>query len=160
MKRRQEEARQRDSDDEDGHQTTMARTTVTPGGSQFGDGSNAGRSIMSASKSGAAGGKQAAQVTQNTSKFGSTFNLLPESLGNDKWNEALAPLRDVRNKLDEKIKSNKKRRKKRNKKSNLKSSQWTQSEGGDDCTSAYTGYTSQLDNGIDIKDKIVEDFFG
>jgi hypothetical protein len=122
MKKRQEEARQKDSDDEEGPQQTMVRSAVTPGGSQWGDGSNAGRSMVSASKKGDATGKSSNQVTQGTSKFGSTFNLLPESLGNDKWNEALAPLRDLRNKLDEKIKSNKKKRKKRNKKSNLKSS--------------------------------------
>ncbi len=138
----------------------MVKSTVTPGGSQWGDGSNAGRSIISASKSGAAGGKSPQVTGGASSKLGSTFNLMPESLGNDKWNEALAPLREVRNKLDEKIKSNKKKRKKRNKKSNLKGSQWTQSEGGDDMVSAYTGYTSNMDEGIDIKDKITEDFFG
>jgi len=57
MKKRQEEARQKDSDDEEGPQQTMVKSAVTPGGSQWGDGSNAGRSIMSASKKGDATGK-------------------------------------------------------------------------------------------------------
>lgn len=129
------------------------KSSMTPGGSAWGD-SIAGKSIVSSQKNALGGAKTAASTTSRSG----AFDLLPESLGVEKWNDALAPLRDVRNKLDEKVKSNKKRRRKgKGKKSALKFA-GTQSE-IDDATSAYTGYTSEQTGLIDEKDKILEDFF-
>jgi hypothetical protein len=142
MKKKAEEARRRDSDDEDGG-PVVAKRGATPDGSRWGGGSNAGESRMGDSKSGAAPvkGQATANSTASASKFGGISSLMPEHLGNDLWNEKLAEVRDIRNKLDEKIKSTKKKRKKKGgKKSNLKGAQ---SE--DDNTSAYTGVTSEQD---------------
>jgi len=63
----------------------------------------------------------------------------------------------LRSKFDEKTKQ-KKKRKKRNKKSALKIKLGAESD-YDDMQSAYTGYTSNRDDGIDEKDRIVEDYF-
>lgn len=47
MKKKEEEAKARDSDDEDGHGDVKMTKTTNFGGSQFGDGSQAGKSFIS-----------------------------------------------------------------------------------------------------------------
>ena len=84
-----------------------------------------------------------------------------EDLGQPKWNEVLAQLREQRLKLiprlNEKLKSKKKSP---NKKSALKKGQSSMSVFDNaDATSAFTGYTSAMDKNIDSKDKITVDYF-
>ena len=57
MKRKAEEARRRDSDDDDAPASAMPRRGLTPDGSRWGGGSNAGESRMGDSKSGATAAK-------------------------------------------------------------------------------------------------------
>jgi len=90
----------------------------------------------------------------------SAFLLLPESLGVEKWDYMLKPTRDIRIKLEDKIdKKGKRKRKRKGKKSNLKKGMSESESCIDDVISAYTGKTSEKDNYIDPKDRIIEDFF-
>jgi hypothetical protein len=92
MKKKAEEARHRDSDDEEGPVSAFPKRGATPDGSRWGAGSNAGESRMGDSKSGASPAKGQAGVnsTASTNKFGNISALMPEHLGNDLWNEKLA----------------------------------------------------------------------
>lgn len=135
-----------DSDEEEEMLAKAGRSTGTPDGSRWGAGSEAGRSV-NLSRSGASpvkvpGDNKSPGATgmRATGTFSSGFSLMPDSLGVDKWNDMLKPLRDTRNMLEDKIKTSKKKRRKKGKKSNLKGGSKFDSESNvDDAVSAFTG---------------------
>jgi len=152
MKENEKKRNASNSDDED-HQ--LSKNERSPKGKSIaGESAWGGSSIGKGSKAPVV--SNAAGATSH-----SKFETNPmEDLGFPKLNDQLRPLREQRLKLEElkvSLKKTKRKSKSPKKKSALKNASSVFET--EDAISAYTGYTSEMDRLIEVKDKITVDYF-